>query len=355
MQTCDGGTLKTTHKRTLFVRALFDFDPIKDSSLPGKGLSFKHGDVLHVTNAGDEEWWQARMLVGDLIEQGVGIIPSKTRIEKRELAKTKNVKFLGRESDSTGTLTNDKKKRYFFGKRFHFVRSRERSKSENMLDIEPAKGSDSALTETQILSYEPVRRVEIKYCRPVVIMGMFKDHLGDALIADHPQMFETCVPHTTRARKEDEIDGRDYHFVASREQMERDLRSSLFVEAGEYNSHLYGTSTQAIKEVAERGKHCLLDVSGGAIKRLQLAGIYPISIFIKPRSIENIMEFNQRLTVEQARIAFDKFIAVEKEFAPCFTAILIGGSPEEIYIKVKEVIQVHSKTADVWVSTNEKL
>lgn len=38
-----------------------------------------------------------------------------------------------------------------------------------------------------------------------------------------------------------------------------------------------------------QGKHCLLDVSGGAIKRLQLAGIYPISIFIKPRSVENIM------------------------------------------------------------------
>ena len=65
---------------TFYYRALFDFDPSKDSSLPGKGLSFKHGDVLHVTNAGDEEWWQARMLVGDLIEQGVGIIPSKTRL-----------------------------------------------------------------------------------------------------------------------------------------------------------------------------------------------------------------------------------------------------------------------------------
>ena len=47
--------------------------------------------------------------------------------------------------------------------------------------------------------------------------------------------------------------------MVSREQMERDLRSSLFVEAGEYNSHLYGTSTRAIKEVAERVRLLLID------------------------------------------------------------------------------------------------
>jgi len=38
-----------------------------------------------------------------------------------------------------------------------------------------------------------------------------------------------------------------------------------------------------------QGKHCLLDVSGNAIKRLQLVGLHPIAIFIKPRHIECIM------------------------------------------------------------------
>lgn len=62
-----------------FNRALFDYDPMKDSGLPGKGLSFKQGDILHVTNASDDEWWQARKLVGDLVDQGLCIIPSKKR------------------------------------------------------------------------------------------------------------------------------------------------------------------------------------------------------------------------------------------------------------------------------------
>jgi len=66
--------------RVLFCdRALFEYDPARDSGLPGRGLSFKHGDILHVTNASDDEWWQARKLVGSGTDQGLGIIPSKKR------------------------------------------------------------------------------------------------------------------------------------------------------------------------------------------------------------------------------------------------------------------------------------
>jgi len=60
-------------------RALFDYDPIKDSGLPGRGLMFRYGDVLHVTNASDDEWWQARLLLPDGGPDGIGIIPSKKR------------------------------------------------------------------------------------------------------------------------------------------------------------------------------------------------------------------------------------------------------------------------------------
>lgn len=41
--------------------------------------------------------------------------------------------------------------------------------------------------------------------------------------------------------------------------------------------------------LCDQGKHCILDVSGNAIKRLQLAQLHPIAVFIKPKSVENIM------------------------------------------------------------------
>lgn len=53
-----GSLMRTSQKRTLYVRALNDFDPTKDDNLPSRGLAFQFGDILHVTNACDDEWWQ---------------------------------------------------------------------------------------------------------------------------------------------------------------------------------------------------------------------------------------------------------------------------------------------------------
>jgi len=55
-----GTLVRTSPKRTIYVRALFDYDPSKDDGLPSRGLAFSYGDILHVTNASDDEWWQAR-------------------------------------------------------------------------------------------------------------------------------------------------------------------------------------------------------------------------------------------------------------------------------------------------------
>lgn len=57
---------------------------------------------------------------------------------------------------------------------------------------------------------------------------------------------------TTRPKRDYEVDSRDYHFVASREQMEADIQNHLFIEAGQYNDNLYGTSVASVREVAEK-------------------------------------------------------------------------------------------------------
>lgn len=59
------------------------------------------------------------------------------------------------------------------------------------------------------------------------------------------------IADTSRPRREHEMDGRDYHFV-SKEQMENDIQNHLFIEAGQYNGNLYGTSVSSVREVAEQ-------------------------------------------------------------------------------------------------------
>lgn len=120
-------------------------------------------------------------------------------------------------------------------------------------------------------------------------MLQLKDCDSSEHINSHSHSFPIHSTDTTRPKREYEVDGRDYHFVSSREQMERDIQNHLFIEAGQYNDNLYGTSVASVREVAERGKHCILDVSGNAIKRLQVAQLYPVAVFIKPKSVDSVM------------------------------------------------------------------
>ncbi|XP_023125788.1 discs large homolog 1-like protein isoform X13 [Amphiprion ocellaris] len=353
------GSLRTSQKRSLYVRALFDYDKTRDSGLPSQGLNFKFGDILHVVNASDDEWWQARQLTAQGEVEEVGVIPSKRRVEKKERARLKTVKF-NAKSRERGQSLNDKRKKNLFSRKFPFYKSKEASEQETS-DVDQhvtSNASDSESSyrgqEEYVLSYEPVVQQEVNYTRPVIILGPMKDRINDDLISEFPDKFGSCVPHTTRPKRDYEVDGRDYHFVVSREQMEKDIQDHKFIEAGQYNNHLYGTSVQSVREVAEKGKHCILDVSGNAIKRLQLALLHPIAIFIKPKSVENIMEMNKRLTEEQGRKTFDRATKLEQEFTEHFTAIVQGDILEEIYDQVKQIIEEQSGPF-IWVQSKEKL
>uniref|UniRef100_A0A8C9VGM6 Discs large MAGUK scaffold protein 3 n=1 Tax=Scleropages formosus TaxID=113540 RepID=A0A8C9VGM6_SCLFO len=332
------GSLRTSEKRSLYVRALFDYDRSRDSCLPSQGLSFSYGDILHVINASDDEWWQARLVTPHGESEQIGVIPSKKRYGHIARCRTHSHTPLGME-----LYALDRKKSFSLSRKFPFYKSKENIVQEL---AEPER------------EYQCVLRTwsgrAVHYTRPVIILGPMKDRVNDDLISEFPHKFGSCVPHTTRPRRENEIDGQDYHFVGSREQMEKDIQDNKFIEAGQFNENLYGTSVLSVRAVAERGKHCILDVSGNAIKRLQQAQLYPIAIFIKPKSIEALMEMNKRQTYEQASKIFDKATKLEQDFGEYFTAIVQGDSLEEIYNKIKIIIEEQSGPY-IWVSSPEKL
>ncbi|KAK6290788.1 hypothetical protein J4Q44_G00388130 [Coregonus suidteri] len=282
------GTLRAN--RTFYVRALFDYDKTADCGLLSQALGFNFGEVLHVTDCSDEEWWTARRLGQQGQLEELGYIPSKHRVERKEWS--------------------------------------------------PMKNKDAQQLRSRVMS---------------LLHSHIEDRVNDDLLSEFPDKFGSCVPHTTRPQREYEVDGRDYHFVSSREQMEKDIQSHHFIEAGQYNSHLYGTSVQSVRMVAEQmGKHCILDVSANAVRRLQAAQLHPIAIFIRPRSLENILDLNKRLTEEQARKALDRAVKLEQDFIECFSAIVEGESFEEVYHMVKTVIEEQSGPY-IWIQSRERL
>lgn len=175
---------------------------------------------------------------------------------------------------------------------------------------------------------------------------------------------------TTRPKRDYEVDGRDYHFVISREQMEKDIQDHKFIEAGQYNNHLYGTSVQSVREVAEKvGGHAslpanaaevtrVLSCSSSAVSRVNTASwtcratpssdsswlsftpspsssnpnlwrtscewLHPGSVSSQSSVLEadlclTCREMNKRLTEEQGKKTFDRANKLEQEFTEHFT------------------------------------
>ena len=51
------------------LRAFFDYNPLQDPLIPCKevGVAFSTGDVLHVVNMDDANWWQVCFIIKSVI------------------------------------------------------------------------------------------------------------------------------------------------------------------------------------------------------------------------------------------------------------------------------------------------
>lgn len=91
---------------------------------------------------------------------------------------------------------------------------------------------------------------------------IFSDQQNYSLPYPDPCPF--FLPHfdcldTTRNRRDHEVAGRDYHFV-SRQAFEADIAAGKFIEHGEFEKNLYGTSVDSVRQVINSGKICLLSL-----------------------------------------------------------------------------------------------
>jgi guanylate kinase len=95
------------------------------------------------------------------------------------------------------------------------------------------------------------------------------------------------VSHTTRAPRDGERDGVDYHFV-SREAFRALAEAGGFVEHAEYAGNLYGTSRTSIDEPLSRGEDLLLEVEVKGAAQLRERRPDARFVFLLPPSLEEL-------------------------------------------------------------------
>ncbi|KAF1747964.1 hypothetical protein GCK72_024430 [Caenorhabditis remanei] len=349
----------TLSRKSEYVRALFDYDPTRENSVPPhRSMGFNYGDILHIINSSDDEWWTARKVLDNGEETTEGVIPSKKRVEKRERLRRKQVNFnsgsqsLGRNSSSTGLEhRRGSRSQLSFSRKFPFVKSTDR--------LNDLAEETNNVTEEPVFSYQAVEQQAINYVRPVIILGALKDRINDELVNRDPARFSSCVPHTSRPPRDGEVHGRDYYFV-NKQMMEEDVKNNLFIEAGQFQNNLYGTSIQSVKDVASQGRHCILDVSGNAIRRLQTnANIQPISIFVKLNSPKQILDLDTQLastrpddramSEDEAQAQYSRCQRIEQTFGDLFTHEISNvHSANEVLARVYSLIGRESQNT-IWV------
>ncbi|MBW8066376.1 MAG: guanylate kinase [Ferrovum sp.] len=116
--------------------------------------------------------------------------------------------------------------------------------------------------------------------------GAGKSSLIAALLKQDPRV-RLSVSHTTRAPRQGEIDGQDYHFV-SRTTFSTLRTENQFLEWAEVYGNFYGTTRRSLEDLQNRGFDVILEIDWQGAR--QVRQFYPesLGIFILPPSLETL-------------------------------------------------------------------
>ncbi|KAH7389314.1 P-loop containing nucleoside triphosphate hydrolase protein [Phaeosphaeria sp. MPI-PUGE-AT-0046c] len=184
--------------------------------------------------------------------------------------------------------------------------------------------------------------------RAIVISGPSgtgKSTILKRLFEEYPDKFGFSISHTTRGPRAGEQDGREYYFVKKEEFL--DLVSNKgFIEHAQFGDNHYGTSIEAVNDIAEKGRICILDIEMEGVKQVANHPTFPRPrfLFLSPPSME-ILEQRLRSRAtdkEEAILKRLKQAKNEMDFANSGEAphdkVVVNDDLDKAYQEVKEFI-----------------
>ena len=170
------------------------------------------------------------------------------------------------------------------------------------------------------------------------VSGTGKSTIARRLLARRPNL-RVSVSHTTRAPREGETDGVDYHFV-SRETFEDMVAAGAFAEWAEYVGNLYGTARATIDAAKAAGLDLLFDIEVQGAR--QLKAVYPSSIgcFLLPPSWAVLRDRLERRGTDSMEVVDRRLRRgrVELEEAANFDHLVVNDVLEEAVSEVERLI-----------------
>ncbi|CAC9890939.1 unnamed protein product, partial [Aureobasidium pullulans] len=171
--------------------------------------------------------------------------------------------------------------------------------------------------------------------RPIVISGPSgsgkSTHLN-RLLKEYPDRFGFSISRT-------EQNGIEYHFV-TKEDFLKLVDQGGFIEHAQFGSNYYGTSVQAVRDVAQKDRTCILDIEMEGVKQVKKTSLNARYLSLQPPSIE-ILEARLRGRATDTEDAITQRLAQAKnelEFAKTpgvFDKVIINDDLEKAWTEFK--------------------
>lgn len=120
--------------------------------------------------------------------------------------------------------------------------------------------------------------------------GAGKTTIVHHLLKQNPALVFS-ISATTREKRGDEVDGRDYYFISQSDFLHK-IAQKEFVEFEEvYSGTFYGTLRAEIERIWSQGKHVIFDIDvEGGLHLKKKYGEKALAIFVEPPSLEVLIE-----------------------------------------------------------------
>jgi len=122
------------------------------------------------------------------------------------------------------------------------------------------------------------------------------------------------VSATTRAMRNGEKEGVDYHFL-KRAEFERRRDAHEFLEWAEYGGQLYGTLKREIDGIFAEGHHAVLDIDIEGARQIRKNLSNSLQVFVLPPSAEVLMERLTRRNTENRELLRKRLTRASEELA----------------------------------------
>ena len=146
--------------------------------------------------------------------------------------------------------------------------------------------------------------------------GSGKTTIVKYLLEQKELHLDFSISATSREKRGDEVDGKDYYFLSA-EEFQAKISANEFVEYEEvYKDNYYGTLKAELERIWALGKHVIFDID--VIGGLNIKKQFPkktLAVFVSPPSVEELerrLRFRQTETDEKIQMRLAK---AEREIA----------------------------------------